>query len=102
VRYAFEELPPAPADARPTPLAEALRQLDEYFAGARTVFDLPLDPAAGTDFQRAVWRAVARIPYGTTISYGELARRIGRPGHVRAAGARTRATRCRSWWPATA
>ncbi len=54
--------------------------------GARATFDLPLDPAAGTDFQRAVWRAVARIPYGTTISYGELARRIGRPGHVRAAG----------------
>jgi methylated-DNA-[protein]-cysteine S-methyltransferase len=86
VLFAHEELSPAPTDPQPAPLAEALRQLDEYFAGARVAFDVPLDPAAGTDFQRAVWRVVGRIPYGTPISYGELARRTGRPGHVRAAG----------------
>ena len=67
-------------------LAEARRQLDEYFAGERRGFDLPLDLNAGTDFQRSVWREVAAIPHGATITYGELARRIGRPGHARAAG----------------
>lgn len=66
--------------------AAAVRQLDEYFAGARTAFDLPLDPATGSDFARSVWRELARIPYGQTISYAELARRVGRPGHVRAVG----------------
>jgi len=61
------------------------RQLDEYFAGTRHAFDLPLD-LAGTPFQRAVWAALCAIPYGTTISYGELARRIGKPRAVRAVG----------------
>ncbi len=77
-------LPPAArADA---PFAAVVRQLDEYFAGARTAFDLPLDPATGSDFARSVWREVEGIPYGHTISYAELARRVGRPGHVRAVG----------------
>jgi methylated-DNA-[protein]-cysteine S-methyltransferase len=67
-------------------LAFARRQLEEYFAGTRQVFDLPLHPI-GTPFQLAVWRALAKIPYGTTTSYGEMARRIGQPQAVRAVGA---------------
>lgn len=62
------------------------RQLDDYFAGARTTFDLPLAPE-GTDFQRTVWHALAAIPYGETISYAQLAARIGKPSAVRAVGA---------------
>jgi methylated-DNA-[protein]-cysteine S-methyltransferase len=66
-------------------LKEAERQLAEYFAGERTEFDLPL-AAAGTPFQRRVWSALCDIPYGETISYGELARRIGQPTASRAVG----------------
>ena len=61
-------------------------QLARYFAGEAVRFDVPLDLSAGTAFQRAVWRACARIPYGDTRSYGELARLAGRPGAARAAG----------------
>ena len=68
------------------PLAEARRQLEEYFAGERTRFDLNLRPL-GTPFQLAVWQELGRIPYGVTISYAELARRIGQPAAVRAVGA---------------
>jgi len=67
-------------------LREAQRQLQEYFAGTRQVFDLPLKPA-GTPFQREVWNVLASIPWGTTRSYGEVARAIGRPRAVRAVGA---------------
>ena len=67
-------------------LRAALAQLDEYFAGRRRAFDLPLAPE-GTPFQLACWRAVARSPSGTTITYAELARRAGRPAAPRAAGA---------------
>lgn len=67
-------------------LDEAARQLDEYFAGSRFVFDLPLDPV-GTDFQVTVWRSLADIGYGETSTYGEQAARIGRPTAVRAVGA---------------
>lgn len=66
--------------------AEARRQLCAYFEGRLTRFDLALDPR-GTPFQRAVWEELARIPPGETISYGELARRIGRPSASRAVGA---------------
>ena len=66
----------------------ATTQLGEYFAGTRTAFDLPLAPE-GTAFQRAVWTAIGTVPFGATISYGELARRCGRPSAVRAAGAAT-------------
>lgn len=58
-------------------------QLDEYFAGERREFDVSL-MFAGTEFQKAVWDALSRIPYGRTETYGELARRIGRPAAVRA------------------
>lgn len=66
-------------------LKEAERQLAEYFAGERTDFDLPLS-ATGTEFQRTVWAALCDIPYGETVSYGELARRIGKPAASRAVG----------------
>ena len=69
-------------------LAAARRELGEYFAGTRRAFDLPRGPA-GTPFQRAVWQAIAAVPYGETISYRELAQRVGRPAAVRAAGAAT-------------
>lgn len=62
---------------------EAKTRLDEYFAGARREFDVPL-LFAGTDFQKRVWAALLTIPYGQTISYGEMARRIGMPTAVRA------------------
>lgn len=61
----------------------AARQLDEYFAGLRTEFDVPL-LFAGTDFQKTVWRALLGIPYGKTVSYKELARKIAMPDAVRA------------------
>ncbi|MEO0459423.1 MAG: methylated-DNA--[protein]-cysteine S-methyltransferase [Myxococcota bacterium] len=61
-------------------------QLEEYFAGQRRRFDLGLAPV-GTPFQTLVWKSLLEIPYGQTTSYGELARRIGRPRAVRAVGA---------------
>lgn len=64
-------------------IEEAARQLDEYFAAKRTTFHLPL-LTVGTDFQKTVWRELLNIPYGATLSYGELARRIGRPTSFRA------------------
>ena len=67
------------------PFEEARKQLTEYFAGARTTFALPFD-AAGTDFQKRVWEELTKIPYGVTISYGELADRIGNPKASRAVG----------------
>lgn len=78
------ELPAATAGDDPV-LAEASRQLAEYFDGTRRDFDLPLRPA-GTPFQRTVWAALREIPYGETAGYGELAARIGRPGAARAVG----------------
>ncbi len=66
-------------------LERARDQLDEYFAGQRSHFDLPLD-LVGTDFQRSVWKGLCAIGFGETISYGELARRIGNPKAVRAVG----------------
>ena len=65
--------------------AQAVAQLRAYFEGALTAFDLPLAPQ-GTDFQTRVWRELCNIPFGETISYAELARRIGRPGASRAVG----------------
>ena len=67
-------------------LAETRRQLEQYFAGARRVFDLPL-AFRGTDFQRRVWAALLTIPFGETRSYGEMARAIGSPDASRAVGA---------------
>lgn len=66
-------------------LSEVKRQLEAYFAGTLFVFDLPLQ-IKGTVFQQSVWEALRQIPYGQTVSYGQLARRIGRPSAVRAVG----------------
>lgn len=67
-------------------LGEAIVQLEAWFAGERIAFDLPLAPR-GTDFRQRVWRELLRSPYGETLSYGELARRIGDPSASRAVGA---------------
>ena len=64
---------------------EAVEQLEAYFAGGRTDFELELD-LVGTQFQRRVWAALQTIPYGETRSYGEIARQIGAPGAFRAVG----------------
>ena len=66
--------------------AELREQLTQYFAGERQTFDVPLR-LAGTPFQQRVWQELTRIPYGGTISYGQLAQRIGRPTATRAVGA---------------
>ncbi len=79
VRIAWPDHQAGDPDARPgeTPLlTRAAEQLDQYFAGARRDFDLPLDPA-GTPFQRRVWIEMARIPFGATANYGALAREVG-------------------------
>jgi methylated-DNA-[protein]-cysteine S-methyltransferase len=68
-----------------TRLKDAVRQLGAYFGGERRRFDLPLAPE-GTPFQQRVWQELLTIPYGETISYGELARRIGKPTGSRAVG----------------
>jgi methylated-DNA-[protein]-cysteine S-methyltransferase len=67
------------------PLGSAVRQLGEYFAGTRREFDLPLR-SQGTPFQTRVWRELVEIPYGQTLSYGELAQRIDKPSASRAVG----------------
>jgi len=78
--------PTPPGSLRDDTAFTAVRnQLDEYFAGSRTVFDVPVR-LEGTAFQRAVWAQLCAIPYGSTISYGELARRVGNPKASRAVG----------------
>ena len=74
-----------PGDPADEPFATAVAQLADYFAGRRTDFDLPLAPA-GTAFQRKVWAGLLAIPYGQTVSYGELAGRVGSPAASRAVG----------------
>jgi methylated-DNA-[protein]-cysteine S-methyltransferase len=69
-------------------LKRAKREVMEYFAGKRKRFDVPLAPE-GTAFQRAIWREIAKVPFGETITYSELARRAGFPNCARAAGAAT-------------
>jgi methylated-DNA-[protein]-cysteine S-methyltransferase len=69
------------------PVAQRARaQLDEYLAGQRSTFDLPLSLHMGTEFQQAVWRALLNIPSGATRSYGAISAEIGRPAAVRAVG----------------
>jgi methylated-DNA-[protein]-cysteine S-methyltransferase len=72
-------------DDIPPVLKDTASQLEEYFAGERHAFDVPME-LDGTGFQRDVWSELTRIPYGETISYGELARRVGRPSAPRAVG----------------
>jgi methylated-DNA-[protein]-cysteine S-methyltransferase len=73
-------------DARHPVLVDTERQLEEYFAGKRKSFELKLNPI-GTDFQKKVWQALLRIPFGETRSYGEIARELGNPKAMRAVGA---------------
>ena len=79
-------LAPMLEDANRSVLVETARQLDEYFAGTRRVFDLPLS-FQGTDFQKQVWQALLTIPFGQTRSYADIARQIGNLNAVRAVGA---------------
>lgn len=75
-----------PYEDRPDALLDRTEaEIREYWDGARRAFDLPL-LMLGTDFQKDVWRALLEIPWGETMSYGELARRVGRPRAVRAVG----------------
>ena len=76
----------AATDAARHHLDDASRALDEYFAGRRSSFDDLTLAACGSDFQRRVWSALERIPFGAMRSYGEIARQIGRPGAARAVG----------------
>jgi len=76
----------APAILPANSAGRVITQLKEYFRGKRREFDLPLAPR-GTPFQLAVWNELLRVAYGVTISYSELARRIGKPNAVRAVGA---------------
>ena len=69
----------------PLQFTQATTQLDEYFRGERQKFHLPLEPV-GTQFQKQVWQELIQIPYGTTCSYGEIARRINNPKGCRAVG----------------
>jgi methylated-DNA-[protein]-cysteine S-methyltransferase len=78
-------LPRGTGDDAPPVLKDTATELGEYFAGARMEFDIPME-LDGTTFQKEVWQELTRIPYGETISYGELARRVGRPKGPRAVG----------------
>lgn len=75
-------------DARHPVLRQAKRELAEYFAGRRKRFDVALDPQ-GSVFQRSIWKAISKVGFGRTLTYGELAQRAGHPGSARAAGAAT-------------
>jgi methylated-DNA-[protein]-cysteine S-methyltransferase len=88
IRMEDQAHPPAGMEAwdpAPDAFPDAVAQLDAYFAGELTEFDLRLR-LEGTDFQRTVWAGLCEIPYGETSSYGELAARIGRPKAFRAVG----------------
>lgn len=80
-----EQLPGAEDDPDGALLGETVRQLEEYFAGCRRSFSLPLAPR-GTPFQQAVWTQLGAIPYGETRSYGAVAAAVGRPHAARAVG----------------
>ena len=75
------------SDSAHTLLQNAAQQLQAYFAGDLTAFDVPLDLSAGTAFQQSVWQALLRIPSGQSQTYGDLARLLSRPQAVRAVGA---------------
>jgi methylated-DNA-[protein]-cysteine S-methyltransferase len=82
----FADRHPLPEGSRRAPLPAVGEQLDAYWAGDLREFTVPMR-FSGTAFQRAVWEALAAVPYGTTLGYGELARRIERPAAARAVGA---------------
>jgi methylated-DNA-[protein]-cysteine S-methyltransferase len=72
---------------RPERFEQVLAQLEEYFSGRRQQFELEIDFSSGTAFQQAVWRELLTVPYGETVSYGQIAGRLGRLERVRAVGA---------------
>jgi len=86
VRGRKEEKPDAEWKEDAAFFVEVIRQLNAYFAGELREFEIPL-LMLGTDFQKRVWKALLTIPYGETMSYGELAKKIGEPKAVRAVGA---------------
>lgn len=89
IRFELERRAHTPLEGwehSPQKLAPVRRQLDEYFAGKRQTFELPLKPL-GTEFQQAVWQALTTIPYALTTSYGQLSQQIDRPKASRAVGA---------------
>ncbi|MBD2756818.1 methylated-DNA--[protein]-cysteine S-methyltransferase [Spirosoma validum] len=81
-----ETLSISPDDQVPDPVRLAAQQVGEYFAGTRQTFDFPINPA-GTSFQQTVWRALLEVPFGTTLSYLTLTRRIGDEKAIRAVAA---------------
>jgi O-6-methylguanine DNA methyltransferase len=85
-QYKDRHWPEASLDLEAVPIPEVRRQLAEYLAGQRRAFDVPLE-LGGTEFQRLCWEELLRIPFGETRTYGEQARRIGRPDRARAVGA---------------
>ncbi|MEG9327400.1 methylated-DNA--[protein]-cysteine S-methyltransferase [Salinimicrobium catena] len=80
-----EDPPQSPANI-PSPLQEAVKQLQEYFVGKRTNFELKLNPE-GTDFQKQIWQELQEIPFGKTTSYLELSKKYGDPKAIRAVAA---------------
>lgn len=68
----------------PGEMNEAVKEMKEYFEGKRKEFEVKVEFEKGTEFQRRVWREIAKIPFGKTVSYSELARKVGRPKAVRA------------------
>jgi methylated-DNA-[protein]-cysteine S-methyltransferase len=87
IRFDASEIPPGSPRVDDGVLGEAARQLREYAVGERETFDLPLRPRFGGAFERRVWTSVAAIPFGTTITYGEIALALDAPGSARAVGA---------------
>jgi len=85
VRVLFAENDAIAADATDEVCAAVVRQLEEYFSDERRSFDLELDPK-GSDFEKQVWTELQQIPFGTTTTYGEIARKLGDPGASRAVG----------------
>jgi methylated-DNA-[protein]-cysteine S-methyltransferase len=81
----FTDNPPASIQTPAPYLADCIRQLEEYFAGTRRTFTLPLAPE-GTPFQRSVWQGLTTIPYGVTASYADVARQLASPNAFRAVG----------------
>jgi methylated-DNA-[protein]-cysteine S-methyltransferase len=87
-KSAIEALSPAPSDARvdEKEFADAVSEIRDYFTGKRVEFASALDLSAGTHFQQKVWKACSTIGFGKTLSYGGLARKIGKPAAARAVG----------------
>ncbi len=79
-----QDTPETPSSEIPDFLKKAVTQLQEYFEGSRNTFDIELNPS-GTDFQRKVWSELSKIPYGKTVSYLDIAKRLGDPKTIRAA-----------------